>query len=89
MQLQRFAHGYYDGMMDGRYDGGMGWVGPLIMLLFWSLIIGLLVWLARSFVQQSGRMTSDHRDPLDIARERYAKGEITKDELLDIKKTLK
>jgi uncharacterized membrane protein len=29
------------------------------------------------------------RDPLDYAKERYAKGEITKEELADIKKELK
>ena len=88
MQLLQFAHGYYDDMMGGQY-GDMGWAGMFIMLLFWVLIIGFIVLLVRSFMQQNGRTTGSHRDPLDIARERYAKGEISKEELTDIAKTLK
>ena len=89
MQPTLFSHVYYDSMMGGGYYGdGTGWIGALLMLLFWAALIGLFVVLIRSFMHDQ-RSAAGHRDPHDIARERYAKGEITKDELSDIVKTLR
>jgi putative membrane protein len=47
-----------------------------------ALIVWGVIWLAR----RGG--ASAERDPLDIARERYAKGEISKEEFEEIKKRL-
>jgi len=50
------------------------------MIIFWVVIIGLIVWGAMALVRR-GTSTSDTPqkcDPLDIAKERYAKGEISK-----------
>lgn len=86
MLTGQYGHGY-DGspMMDGSY----GLLGFLLMLLVWGSIIWLVVYVVRAFTQHGKTTGSGYRDPLDIARERYAKGEITKTELADIKKELK
>ena len=63
-------------MMWHAHDG-MGWwmvFGGVIWLLFWASI----VWLVVGGRFQGERQTPP-RDPLDIARERYARGEIDRD----------
>ena len=60
------------------------------MMLIWIVITGLIIWgivaLVRRGISISG--TAHKRDPLDIAKERYAKGEISKEEFEQIKKDL-
>ncbi len=63
------------------------------MILFWVVIIVLLVIFARSFVGGSATQyprQSPHAGStaLDILQERYAKGEISKEEYEQHKKTL-
>lgn len=82
------AHGYYDRSMMG-YGNDMSWAGALLMLLIWAVIIGTIIYIVRILAQHSRGPGSGYRDPLDIARERFAKGEITKEELAVIKKELK
>ena len=74
-------------MMDdwGRHDE---WINAVVGLIIVLIIAGVAIYLIRSLTQNN-RTTTDVRDPLDIAKERYAKGEITKEELADIKKELK
>ena len=69
--------------VNGFGAGGMG-IG---MLLFWGLIIAAIVVLVRAFGAGSTGGTADvlDRTPLDILRERYAKGEIDKSDF-EIKK---
>ena len=82
------ASPYFDNF-DGRHmDGGFGIFGFITTLI----IVGAIVWLAFYLIRtlsSNSRLQSGHRDPVDIARERYAKGEITKAELAEIKKELK
>lgn len=52
--------------------------GFLAFLLFWGAIIFLIVWAVRTLVK--GREESHSNDPLLILKERYAKGEITRDQ---------
>lgn len=81
---QRYPDEYYNHlMMDGSYS----WVGMLIHVLVWAAIIAGAIYVIRMLVNRSNT-SSPTRDPLDIARERYARGEITKDDLADIKKEL-
>ena len=67
---------------------GMGLM-MLFMVVFWSLIIALVIWLV---VRATRRGTDgegpERRTSLDIARERYAKGEITKEQYEQLKKDL-
>ena len=60
------------------------------MLIVWVLIIGLIVW-GVIVLTRRGTSVSDRPEknaPLDIARERYARGEISKEEFEQIKKEL-
>ena len=65
--------------MFGGYNGmGFGGFGMIFMFLFWGLIIGLIVMLIR---QLSSKSNSKQEDlPIDIVKQRYAKGEISKQE---------
>jgi putative membrane protein len=74
-------------------NDGWGWwmvFGGIWMLLFWIAIIWLVVWAVRSLVRHREPKggASEKHDPLDIAKERYAKGQISKEEFDQIKKDL-
>ena len=70
--------------------------GWLFMLIFWCLIIGVIVALARGGFGKGFMCGHNHgedmhgkdKTPLDILKERYAKGEIDKKELEERKKNL-
>ncbi len=63
---------------DGGWDMGNGWwiVMVVMMVLFWGAIIAVVVWGIRQFTGDRRRDQS----ALDIAKERLARGEITKEE---------
>jgi putative membrane protein len=76
------------GMMGGwRYPYGMSWgfmfVGMLIPLIFIILVaVGAYLWLtSRKEPAESGKA-------IGILNERYAKGEITKEQYLEMKENL-
>ena len=65
--------------------------GGVMMIVFWGGIILLVVLLVRSFggSSKSGSLNAHLRaTPLDILKERFAKGEIDKKEYDERKKTL-
>ena len=68
---------------------GAGWwmvFGGLWMFIFWGGLIALIVW---GIAKLTGRgVSSTRRDALDVARERYAKGEISKEEFDQMKRDL-
>jgi len=75
------------------YYGHEYWmVGGYIMIILAVLLILFIVWI----VARGGRGRgmggwggpSSHRDPMEIAKERYARGEINKEQFEDIKKNL-
>ncbi|HEX9971019.1 MAG TPA: SHOCT domain-containing protein [bacterium] len=66
------------------HDWGMswGWGGMLFQLLFWLVIVFLIIWGVKQIAgrnQNSNQLTRKD-NVLDILRERYAKGEIDKEE---------
>ena len=78
------------GMMGPWMMGefGMGWWMPII----WIVIIGLIAWVVITLTRRAGSTNSqDSNKPisaLEILKERYARGEIGKEEYEDKKKDL-
>ena len=75
------------------HDGaGWGWMifGAFWMVLFWGAVIALIVWVVKKLTERgdSGQGPGARRDPLEIARERYARGEISREEFEQMKKDL-
>jgi putative membrane protein len=68
---------------DGSWGLGWGWFG-LMHLVWWLLLIAGAVLILRAVL--GGRWR--RRDPLDILRERYARGEIDQAEYEERRKLL-
>lgn len=68
---------------------GIGWwmaFGGLWMLIFWGGLIALIVW---GIIKITGRDSSTQkRNPLDVAKERYARGEISREEFEQLRRDL-
>lgn len=62
-------------------DYGWGWMlfGGLHMLAFWVLVI-VGIWLLVRALTGTNRPPPHHKTPVDILKERYARGEIDKAE---------
>jgi putative membrane protein len=73
-------------MGDGDWDMDGGWwiVMVVMMVLFWGAIIAVVVWGIRQFTGDRRRDGS----ALDIAKERYARGEINREEFERIRRDL-
>lgn len=84
----RFAQYYqdYGPMMDG--SDHHSWVGAMFSLFFLLVVVVIALYAVRALAGKHNT-TSQRQEPLDIAKERFAKGEISKDEFSDIKKELK
>ena len=68
---------------------GMGWwwiFGGVWMVVFWGGLIALIVWGITKLVRR-GDSVPKH-DPLGVAKERYAKGEISREEFEQLRKDL-
>ena len=68
---------------------GMGWwmvFGGIFTLVFWGGLIALIVWGVARLTRHDSS-TSQYK-ALEIAKERYAKGELTKETFEQIKKDL-
>jgi len=61
-------------MMGNGFGFGIPGLG---MLLIWGLAIGLVVWLVRAF---AGNRPDDGKRARQILEERYARGEIDREE---------
>ena len=66
------SHGYYGGHMMA--PGYMGW----FMILFWGLLLIALIFLIRWIARLPG--TTGRTTPMDLLKERLARGEIEIDE---------
>ena len=73
-----------------------GWGAPVTLFhgIFWILVLALIiagiVWLVRSVPRQAGsQMLTQHRlTGLDILEQRYARGEINREEYLQKKQDM-
>lgn len=73
-------------------------IGLIVMILFWVLVVAAALWLvSRLFPQTSGQPSQPANDdqkpppssPLEILKQRYARGEISKSEYLEMRNTLR
>lgn len=73
-------------MMNNDGDFWNGWwiIMPIVMVLFW----GGVLWFARWGIRQFKGGRAGGHSPLDIAKERRAKGEISQDEFEELKRDL-
>jgi putative membrane protein len=78
----------YDGGMMGNYGYGMGYGGMFFGLIFWILIIVGAYLLIKWLVEQNKTRGGEEKSALEIAKVRYAKGEITEEEFEELKKRL-
>ena len=73
----------WHGIGFDSWGGGM-WFG---MVVFWGVIIAVIVLLARLLGNDAGARGGD-KTPLQILKERYARGDIAKDEFEQKKRDL-
>ena len=67
-------------MWDMMY--GFGFSGMLFMIIFWAAIIWLIVWIIRE-------VSKGKENPSELLEKRYVKGEITKKQYQEMRKTLR
>lgn len=87
-----FGHG--EGFTNWFCGAGVFFPGPLGMLvtmLFWGLVIGMVIWLFQLVFtnKSSGNTVAVADNSLNIVSERYARGEIGKDEFDRLNKDLR
>jgi putative membrane protein len=66
---------------------GMGFGGGF-MWLFWILLIVVIVWAVKAVMESRNNPSEKRKSALDILRERYASGEIDKEEFEQKRKDL-
>jgi putative membrane protein len=69
------------GMHQMLWNGMGGW------MFFWWILVILLVFGMATFIFRQGRV-GENKSALDILKERYAKGEITKQEFEEKKRDI-
>ncbi len=82
----------WNGPFGGGWDG-WGWLWPIhfvFPILFWAVIITAVVMLVRYATgsHDHGPRSEQRRSSLDVLEERYARGEINRDEYLEKKKDI-
>lgn len=75
-------------MMNFGYYMPLGWFGMIFMFIFWGLIIWGIVVFIKWLANHSSKTQEKEKSVLDILKERYAKGEINKEEFEEKKKDL-
>ncbi len=72
------------------FHDDFGWMffGGFWMIVFWGAIVALIVWAVIRLSRREDTSSVSKVNALDTAKERYAKGEITKAEFDQIKKDI-
>ncbi len=79
-------HGHYWG--DGGGWWGMMFLGPLMMILFLAAIVAVVVLVVRWLGSGAGATSPGRKSALDVLDERFARGEIEREEYLEKKQDL-
>lgn len=74
---------YYYRMMDSN-----DWLGGFIMMLMGLVFIVVVIAIAARLLKNNETSITHTTKSLDIAKERYAKGELSKEEFTQLKKDL-
>ena len=78
-------------MMGGFFGGGLGCIGMILGFVFFILVIigviFLIIWIVK-IATHSGNEDKTGSKALEVLKERYAKGEITKEQYENMKKDL-
>jgi putative membrane protein len=86
---REYGWGHGPGMMDWGF--GMGWLGLVMMGVFWVLVIAAIILLIRWRVTSGssrGRDSTAGDSALEILKKRYARGEINREEFEEKKRDL-
>ena len=79
----------HDGMMGGSGFGIFGMIfGLIFMLLFIVGSILLVVWIVKQFAPGKTSAPPSTSNALEILKEQFARGEINKEEFVEMKKEL-
>jgi putative membrane protein len=72
------------------FGGQYMWIGMVLHILFVIAVFVLIVWIVKKLLsnQKPKTVTVDSSKALEIIKERYAKGEITKEEFENLRKDL-
>jgi putative membrane protein len=68
------------------FGGWWMWIGGIFMFLFWGGLIALVIWGVNRFTERDKAVRT--HTPIDVAKERYARGEISREEFDQIRKDL-
>ncbi len=74
-----------DGSMAWGWGSGMMGTGFLFMLFFWALVILGIAALIKLLM---GRGGGARKDPLEVLRERYARGDISREQFEQMNRDL-
>lgn len=77
--------GYFNGIdqytrFNNPMNTGYMWMGMAFRILFVAAVFILIVWVVKTLVSSNNTKVVQVNKTLDIIKERYARGEITKEE---------
>jgi putative membrane protein len=81
--------GGFDRFGHVAWFGDYWWIRPILMFIFWAAVITLIVYLVRKSHRKNQMLYRPEDKALSIVKERYAKGEITKEEFDRLSNDLK
>ena len=73
---------------DNIMYGGQHWFGGGFMWIFWILLIFVIFWGAKVMASRGNDASNNQNSALNILKDRYAKGEIDKEEFDQKRKDL-